>query len=205
MTDANDAWLNHWKAYAEAFVQPLQGNSLVSRFVANPVVTGTYTEAWVRSTARNMLGTKFRISTGAVVRSSAAVRGLQGVQQCDLIVWDPSELPGLFERGEFALVPLASVRAVIELKRRIRSAPKLTQQLKRLERLARPAPVLGVVLRHHSPLFERECTPDWLQQDHSEPAVTRLLDRNHRPDTNGVMAYIYFLAQVAGHNRRVVA
>jgi hypothetical protein len=51
-TETMKAWREHWQAYAEAFAQPLQGDSLVSRFVTNPNVTGAYAEAWIRATAR---------------------------------------------------------------------------------------------------------------------------------------------------------
>jgi hypothetical protein len=48
--------------------------------------TGTYAEAWLRSMVRSMLGLRFRISTGAVIRATGKTGD---VPQCDLIVWDP--------------------------------------------------------------------------------------------------------------------
>jgi hypothetical protein len=97
--EANDRWAvwrEYWKAYAQAFAQPIQADGLLSHFVTNPNVTGAYAEAWVRSTTRNMLGSRFRISTGAVIRACDRGRELS-VPQCDLIVWDPSEMPAIFE------------------------------------------------------------------------------------------------------------
>src|SRR5271167_3978705 len=94
VNDTVDSWTEYWDAYAKAFAQPLQANSLLSRFVTNSNVTGAYGEAWVRSMTRNMLGHRFRISTGAVIKSSDKDRGLD-IPQCDLIVWDPSELPAI--------------------------------------------------------------------------------------------------------------
>ena len=212
MRNTDGDWQAHWAAYAEAFAQPMQANGLVSRFVTNSNVTGSYAEAWIRSTARNMLGGKFRISTGAVIRSSDAGRGLGSVPQCDLIVWDPSELPGLFEQGDFALVPLAAVRGLIEIKRTISSEEALKQQLLDRRRLVPPAGfLLGVVVSHSSALRDFECTTDWVAQRQrtpaglTSPAMTRLLDADNRPDTDGVLAFIYFLAQIAGHSRLVVA
>jgi hypothetical protein len=35
--------------------------------------------------------------------------------------------------------------------------------------------------------------------------MTRLLDENNQPDVDGVLAFIYFLAQIAGHSHTVVA
>lgn len=205
MSDTVETWRKHWDAYAEAFTQPLQGDSLVSRFVANPNVTGAYAEAWIRETSKNMLSHRFRISTGAIVRTTDAIRGLHHVPQCDLIIWDPSELPGLFEYGDFALVPFAAARAIVEIKRTLPSKQDFIDQLRDRQRLLpQRRHVLGVVLRHETPLFDRECKPDWLSQDSSAPPITRLLDGENRPDTEGILAFIYFLAQIAGHNRLIV-
>lgn len=201
------AWREHWEAYARAFAQPIQADGLLSRFVKNPNVTGDYAEAWVRSLTRNMLGYRFRISTGAVIRASDKVR----VPQCDLIVWDPSEMPAIFESTEFALVPLCAARAIIEIKRSIRKIDGLAQELKERRQLLpdwyplpTSRPVLGVVIKHPRPLFSQECKSNWLAERNTmEPPITRLLDGDNKPDTGGIMAFIYFLAQVAGHNTRV--
>jgi hypothetical protein len=115
-------------------------------------------------------------------------------------------LPGLFECGEFALVPIAAARAIIEIKRTLSTPEKLLDQLrKRRKLIAQRKQILGIVVTHASPLFDRECDPDWLSQPGSEPAITRLLDDDNRPDTNGIMAFIYFLAQIAGHDRLVLS
>jgi len=111
------AWDEYWELYAQAFAQPLLANDLLSGFVTNPNVTGAYAETWIRSMARNMLGHRLRISTAAVIRPTDKVRGLRNVHQCDLILWDPSTMPAVFESSEFALVPSFAVRAIIEIKR----------------------------------------------------------------------------------------
>jgi hypothetical protein len=200
MSDAWTACREYWDAYAQAFAQPLQANGLLSRFVKNPNVTGSYAEAWVRSMTRNMLGHRFRISTGAVVRATDKIRDLS-VPQCDLIVWDPSEMPAIFESAEFALVPLFAARAIIEVKRTGEVAELAEQLNERRKLLPHLGPVLGVLINHPQPLFgSRDATPGWLaEHDDGEPRITRLLDGNETPDTNGSMAFIYFLAQVAGH------
>jgi hypothetical protein len=121
-------------------------------------------------------------------------------------VWDPSELPGLFEYGEFALVPFATARAIIEIKRTLSDPTKLLDQLRERRRLlAQRRQTLGVVVSHPTKLFDRECKPDWLSERRRDPPMTRLLDNDNRPDTDGILAFIYFLAQVAGHDRLVVS
>ena len=110
-------------------------------------------------------------------------------------------MPAVFESAEFALVPLFAARAIIEVKR-TGDVANLTEQLKERRKLLRNLdPVLGLLIEHPQPLFEpKDCTPTWLaEHGHGEPRITRLLDGNGETDTNGIMAFIYFLAQVAGH------
>jgi len=207
---------NYWDLYAQAFAQPFQANGLFSSFVTNPAVTGAYAEAYVRSTVKSMLGHRFRISTGAVIRSQDKTRGLASVPQCDLIIWDPSELPAIFESGDFAMVPIFAVRAIIEIKRKGNKSErkKLTQQLKaRQNLLVTPSDmafVLGVFVNDNDPQpwfnDERKPGPNWVEDyrlsNPEKPPVTRIL-HNNEPDTNGIMAFIYFLAQVALRKERL--
>jgi len=68
--------------------------------------------------------------------------------------------------------------------------------------------VLGVILNDNDdpqPLFtdEHKPTPNWLEEHWRSagvPPVTRILC-NNQPDTNGIMAFIYFLAQVAAFKK----
>ena len=210
MSDVWTVFDDYWNLYAQAFALPFQANALFSSFATNTAITGAYAEAYIRSMIKSVLGQRFRISTGAVIRSQDKTRGLVSVPQCDVIVWDPSELPAIFECGEFALVPLFSVRAIIEVKRTGTKSERevLTQQLKDRQSLLPTMSdmqfVLGVLVNDDDPQpwfnEERKPSPNWLE-DYSlnnpgKPPVTRLL-HNNKPDTNGIMAFIYFLAQVA--------
>ncbi|HEV8043093.1 MAG TPA: hypothetical protein VGP62_29710 [Bryobacteraceae bacterium] len=68
--------------------------------------------------------------------------------------------------------------------------------------------VLGVFINDDDaqPWFNdgRKPSPDWLKDyclnNPEEPPVTRMLYKNE-PDTNGIMAFIYFLAQVASREK----
>lgn len=62
--DSPEYWHLFWQLYAESFIHSLKSNALLGKFIANPDVTGSYAEAWIRSMVRNMLP-QFRISTGA--------------------------------------------------------------------------------------------------------------------------------------------
>ena len=199
-------WFEYWENFAEAFIHPMTANGILGNFVSNPNVTGAYAEAWIRSMVSSMLP-RFRISTGAIIKPSDREIDKKSVPQCDLIIWDPSELPALFEEGEFALVPNVSVRAIIEIKRSVSNIEHFKKQLKLRQNILAPqyyTKVLGVVVSHNSPLFPQNesVTPTWLQDAHllwsSEPAKIRLLDAStNQPDTNEIFAFIYFLAQVA--------
>ena len=197
-------WQNFWQSYADAFIAPLKSNDLLGKFVKNSAVTGSYGEAWVRSMVRNMLP-QFRISTGAVIRPSDQTRSLRSVPQCDLIIWDPSELPALFEQGEFALVPTHAVHAIIEIKRKCPDMDGLTEQLQACRKLLRidcRSNLLGVVIENPKPLFpQSKVKPDWLNEAkwETECATVALLSQEMAPHNEDIMAFIFFLSQVAGH------
>jgi hypothetical protein len=208
MSENVEIWEDHWANFARAFVQPLQGGGLLSRFVSNSDVTGSYAEAWVRSLIASMLP-QFRISTGAIIRPmDRKQRDLSSIPQLDAIIWDPSELPALFEQGDFALVPFHSARAVIEIKRTCSSIGDFRDQLRRQQQCLKHgirSNVLGVVISHGSSIFDGEVEPSWLEQDkwQDSPAMTRLLCEDLEVDVDGVFVLIYFLAQIAGRRSPV--
>lgn len=196
----------YWTDYIQAVAFPFESNSLLNRFITNSNVTGAYGEAWIKSFAASMLP-QFRISTGAIIEPTDKNSNLQSIPQCDIIIWDPSYFPAIFERGEFALVPIVSARAVIEVKRSCDSAKKfdcLQKQLgDRQNCLNDPYRryTLGVVISHPKPLFKEMATPEWLEDEkyETEPAITRLLDSENHVDKKGFLAFIYFLTQIAEH------
>lgn len=199
---------DYWKIYAQSFVYPLTSNQLFGKLINNPNVTGLYAEAWIRSLAKQMLP-NFRVSTGAVIRSSnLSNRDPTNIPQCDLIIWDPSELPGIFEQGDFALVPTQSVHGIIEIKRTISSATELKKQLKERKQLLRircRKNLLGVVIEHNTGVYDGDVSPNWLDDDKwvKEYALVSLLN-NNKPNTDEIMVFIYFLAQIAGHSALAV-
>jgi hypothetical protein len=107
-------------------------------------------------------------------------------------------LPAPFERGDFALVPFASVRAVIEVKRTCQKGrmDKFQTQLKQLQkRVPNRTQVLGLVIEHPEPLFTAPVEPDWLKKGNWRvlPAMTRLFSRSYKDvDVNGVFALSIF-------------
>lgn len=191
-----------WSDFAAAFAAPLQANGLLGRFVSNTAVTGAYAESWIGFLASSMLK-PLRVSTGAVIRTSDRRSSKPDVPQCDIIVWDPTELPALFEQGNFALVHTQAARAIIEVKRSISSVSKHAEQLQKLQsRLLSEYKrnVLCVVVNHQSPLFVEAPTPDWMSNRPIQkgPAFTRLLSsEDNQPDCNGIFAFVYFLSHVA--------
>ncbi len=197
---------DYWKSYAEAFALPLHGNGLLGTFISNPDVTGAYAEAWVHSLVKTMVP-NLRISTGAVIRTTDVVmqKELRAVPQCDLIIWDPREMPGLFQSGNFALVHTQAARAIIEIKRTITQPESLKEQLtKQKMRLFSEyrRNILTVVVAHEEPLFSGHVEPDWVANTRLEDDVmiTRLIDkRTSKPDPDGIFALIYFLNHVAKH------
>ena len=199
----NKEWQAYWDNFADAFVHPLKNNALLGNFVTNPDVTGAYAEACIKSLAITMLP-QFRISTGAVISFSDWTKDLQKLPQCDLIIWNPSELPAIFERADFALVPHLSVRAIIEVKRSCPDLDDFREQLRQRKQRLLPefcSNVLGVVVSHKKRLFDHTDLKDWPQDDKwkTMPAMTRLLsaEDSNKPDTDGVFVLISLLSHVA--------
>ncbi len=121
-------------------------------------------------------------------------------------------MPAIFECSEFALVPQFAVRAIIEIKRKGTKSERecLTEQAKERQHLLPTASqmdfVLGIILNDaHDPhpLFDDDHrpAPNWLREHWQRSAGVPGLSREYsvitEPDTNGIMAFIYFLAQVA--------
>jgi hypothetical protein len=200
----NNEWQAYWDNFADAFVHPLKNNRLLGNFVTNQNVTGAYAESWIKSLAITMLP-QFRISTGAVISySDRRTKGLQSLPQCDLIIWNPSDLPAIFEKGDFALVPKLSARAIIEVNRRCSKLNDFREQLGRRKQCLLPqfcSNVLGVVASHNEPLFDRnDFKEGWMKDGkwRKIPVMTRLLSKESKDaDTDGVFAFIDFLSHVA--------
>ncbi len=202
-----DSWKEFWADYADSFIQPLKANGQVGKFVNNSAVTGLYAEAWIRDLVKSMLP-HFRVSSGAIIGSADRERDNK-IPQCDIIIWDPSELPALFEKGDFALVPKHSVKALIEVKRSSTNIRKFKEQLKRQQKcLFDSYRILGVIISHKKQLFKRKVTPDWLQEkedtlDRNVEIIRIFKSLNNNKlkqnvDAEGIFAFIYFLSQIAG-------
>ncbi len=211
MDDNQEVWQSYWKNFADAFTHPLKANGLLSKFVTNTAVTGAYAEAWIKFIAKSMLR-QFNISTGSVIQATDKNRGLRAIPQCDIIIWDSSAFPALFEQGDFAIVHHTSVRAIIEVKRSCTKVSTFQKQLEKLQERIRASPdlptnVLGVVVSHSKPLFlERDLHYDWVRQrpPSRPPAMTRFFDTKSKDvDVIGVMAFIGFLATIGGHQLRL--
>lgn len=83
---------------------------------------GSYREVLVRQLLRRMLPGKFRISTGFVHFGDSVS------SQWDIIVWDCIEHAAFLEEGEFAIVPSAAVKGVVEVTTTVEMA-KLREDL----------------------------------------------------------------------------
>jgi hypothetical protein len=205
MTDNWAKMQEFWQDYATAFAHPLTSNGILGKFVTNQNVTGAYAEVWVKSLTRSMLH-NYRVSTGTIIRSSDRMLD-QLNPQCDMIIWTPAELPALFEKDDFALVPSFSARAIIEVERTCKSITDFQHQLQERQKVLLheyQKYVLGVVVSHETPLFQHSVEENWLNHlgHESEPAITRLLDKKtNQVDPDGVFAFIYFLSQVAGMDK----
>ena len=112
-------------------------------------------------------------------------------------------MPAIFEQGDFCLVPTQSVHAIIEVKRTTSSLDKLAEQLDQRRKLLRMKcrqNLLGIVVEHSSSLFADEVKANWLtnRKWRTECPIISLLTKNE-PNVDDIMTFIYFVAQIAGH------
>jgi hypothetical protein len=146
-----------------------------------------------------------------VIRTTDVLKGadLRRLPQIDLIVWDPTVLPPLFEQGDFALVHTQAARAIIEVKRSVPNVSRFQEQLntQRMRLLSTyRRNVLGVAVAHSRPLFTHPLESDWVPNSpiQGPAAMTRLLSKKPpEPDTDGIFALLYFLSYVARFARNV--
>ncbi|MBN1781363.1 hypothetical protein JW948_09580 [bacterium] len=198
----------YWKDFANAFIHPVTSNGLISKFVSNPAVAGLYMETWIRDLLKTMMP-HYRISAGAIIRSSDRISEAGKIPECALIVWDPTELPAIFEKEGFALVPSFSVRALVEVKKNSQRIPKFKDHLAKLQDCMLDEyrnNVLGIVFSHSEPLYRRmDLDPNWPEKRRIENdiAVTRILTgRSRKIDFEGVLVLIYFVRYIAQLNKR---
>lgn len=193
----------YWSQIAEAFVQPIRSQELLHRFCRNPNVTGAYAESWVRQIARRMTP-YLTVSTGTVGRpTDARDNDLQG-PQCDVLIWDPTQLPPIFECGDFALVHTQAARGIIEVKRTLScSMEKFREQLRERRRCLMheyKRYVLGVVVSgsfdSDQAIFDTK--PGEEERYPDQPPVVRLLNDDFtQPDETGIFTLIRLLSEIA--------
>jgi hypothetical protein len=99
---------------APHIIAELKPPSELKKFTRNSAVVGAYVEAGIRQLVRRYLA-PIRVSTGAVI-DQAQKPGSKEIPQLDTIAWIPGPVSGVFEIGEFALVPRSSCLGILEIK-----------------------------------------------------------------------------------------
>lgn len=118
---------------AEPLADELKPNASLRRFTNNPVLIGAYAEHSVREFIAKAVF-PLRVSTGSIIHEENTPTGLK---QLDSIVWQPSPVPAMFERGNFAIVPRHSAVGYLEIKSSdyAEAADALVEQLNHAESL----------------------------------------------------------------------
>ena len=101
-------------ALAPNILPELQPPDDLAVFMRNPAIIGAYVESAVRQLIIRYVD-PLRVSTGTVIDEANPV-GDPKRPQVDTIIWMPSPVPGIFEVGEFAVVPRGSAVAILEVK-----------------------------------------------------------------------------------------
>lgn len=110
----------YWKLYANQFIEGLTANKSITRFTKNPAIIGAYAEASIVNLITDFVN-PLRCSTGSII-TPALFNSQVKLQQLDLIIWNPTPLPAIFDNAGFALVPEQCVHGVLEIKRSVYSS-----------------------------------------------------------------------------------
>ncbi len=99
------------REYLSTFTNELLTRSRrIDLLVGHPGTVGTYREELLRGLLKRILPRRYEATTGFI-------EGCK--RQLDIIVWDVENYAPLFREQNFVVVPLAAVRAVIEVKTRL--------------------------------------------------------------------------------------
>ena len=114
-------------ALAPNLLSDLQSPDELAIFTRNPVIIGACVESAVRQLIIRYVD-PLRVSTGTVIDQANAPSDPRR-PQIDTMIWTPSPVPGIFEVGEFAVVPRGSSMAILEIKSSAYSTTILDRRL----------------------------------------------------------------------------
>jgi len=104
----------YYDLIVEEIISDLTANIRLKQFTSNPALIGAFAEESVNQLIKDIVS-PFRVSTGSVF-SKWQLEGGDDLPQLDCIIWNPSPLPALFEKGNFGLIPYANSLGIIEIK-----------------------------------------------------------------------------------------
>ena len=115
-----------WRIYTDELIGGLDANKRLSSFTRNTDLIGAFAEASVKSLAQKM-SAPYRTSNGSICSLAlydahqknveAGGDGKGTLKQLDLLVWNPSPTPAIFDQSGFSLVSWQSVLGALEIKR----------------------------------------------------------------------------------------
>jgi hypothetical protein len=173
----------------------------------NTELLGSYTEAVVRRLSSRVVHPWLRVSTGAVIDYPLP----EMLRQLDVVLWAPHPAPGIYEVGDFALVPRSSAFGVIEIKRSnysgvdsklaafLQDAPDLVYEGQEVDSLGMAMGVISVIEGTPSALLklllERGIVVAFFERRSSDDAELRAKD---------VLRFINFLHRVKRSYHRTI-
>ena len=102
------------EALAPHLIPELRPPSELVKFTRNTDIVGAYVEGAVRELVKRYVA-PLRVASGGVI-DQANIPGDPSLPQIDTIIWTPSSAPGVFQVGDFALVPRSSALGILEIK-----------------------------------------------------------------------------------------
>jgi hypothetical protein len=205
----------YYNLLVEEIISDLTANLRLKKFTSNSALIGAFAEESVNQLVSNLVS-PFRVSTGSVF-SKWSINKISDLPQIDCIIWNPSPLPALFEKGKFALVPYANSLGVIEIKSSNYSGvgKKIKGVLDREKEFVDIIPIYnaaGKSIKDSDPLsmgviclFDKTKSDTTLNQLISDNKVCVFLEHEGdfkiKPSRNGILRLITFLGKIRNRGK----
>ena len=154
----------------------------IDSLIRHTGTVGSYREELLRGTIRQLLPTRFEISTGFIENSP---------RQLDLIIWDATNYTPLFREQDVVVVPLESVQGVIEVKTTLNTgeldeALEILHDVFRVNQTTRP--IFKGIFAFHQGYKSDQSIAERVRDFYNGKQANGISDRKHMYYFQGVAA-----------------
>jgi hypothetical protein len=171
------------KDYLATFSDELLAKSRrIDYLIRHTGTVGTYREELLRSTIRQLLPTRYQVSTGFLENSP---------RQLDVLVWDAERYAPLFREQDVVVVPSEAVRAIVEVKTTLNTSAldEALDILYEVMRVEQPAiPVFKGIFAFESEYKSDVAIAERIRTFHNSLQADGHISRQHRYLMQGITA-----------------